>query len=241
MNDVAVLVPSHDEFADVWPIAATLFERFWPDRDWPMYWMTNTKTPPAMASALRVPTVARDQWGINIAKALDEIRESLVLFWVEEILLLSEVPNDALNEARDILLTHSDIGIVNLTRYYVHAGFAASLDRVGSFAYYENRDIGFTAALPTLFRKSVLRHLVTRLPKSNEFEQQSYRVMLRDLPQIRSLVPARRMFRFCDNAITVNQWRKCAVRHLEKMGFMIDVSKRGVYSEECRLMDGAEA
>jgi len=236
-NDVSVLVPSYDEYSDIWPIAADLFRRFWPDRIWPIFWMTNGEPVPSIAKPVIVPKIERHQWGNGIANALQRIPGDFILFWVEEQLLLSKIPNHALLEGAQHLRNDPDIGVVGLTRYYGHSGYENEL-AFGYFARYPHNDIAFTNALPALFRRRVLMHLLRTLPKSNEFEQQSHEVIFRDMPNVRALVAAKPMFRFCDNALLGGPWRKCAVKHMQDMGIPVNFSRRGIHPEKCRFMDG---
>src|SRR5262245_62297255 len=94
MNDVGMIVPSYDGYSDIWPISAELFSRFWPDRQWPMYWMCNQHAVPSIAQPLVRPEIPRDVWGCNIASAVESMPEPFIVFWTEEVLLLSKVPND---------------------------------------------------------------------------------------------------------------------------------------------------
>ena len=238
-RDVAVLVTSHDDYADIWPIAGELFKRFWPDRQWPLYWMSNGAPVPLVAFAgVPLARVDRTQWGRNVAHAVELTAKPLILLWVEEILLLSPVPNDVLLEAVEIMKTHPDIGIVGLTRYYVKRDEQAT---IGSFAHCREYGPAFTSAMPAIFRKDVLLHLLHTLPGPNDFEQQSFRVMERDMPQVQSLIPARPMFRFCDNALVAGKWTRCAIEHIKEMGFEVDFEKRGIFPDERRFMDGTPA
>lgn len=231
---VGVLVTTYDGYADIWPIAAELFKRFWPDRPWPMYWMTNKQPVPDMAQPIVRPVIERQQWGLNLAEAVESMPHPFILMWVEEELLLSPVPNDLFLEAAEILRTTPDVGIVQLTRYYAQPEQAT----VGHFTDWP---LGFAAALPAIFRKGVLLHLLKASPQSNDFEQQSGKVLQRDLPSVRTLMPCAPMFRFCDNALLAGPWRQCAVKHLKELGFQIDYSRRGISPDACSLMDGAPA
>lgn len=234
-SKVGVIVPTYDGYADIWPIASELFKRFWPDREWPMYWMTNGHPVPDIAKAIVRPRIERVEWGNNIAAAIESMDEDLILFWVEEIFLLSPVPCDLFHEAADLLKSNSDVGAVQLTRYYIQP----CTPTIGSFTDYPRDAQGFSSALPAIFRKEILMHLLRRLPMSNEFEQQSARVMSLDFPRMRSLISCKPMFCFCDNALQAGPWRQCAVKHLNDGGFSgIDFSLRGISPDSCRFMDG---
>ena len=237
MNDVGVIVPSFDGYADVWPITADLFARFWPDRQWPMYWMTNGERVPSIAAPILRPRVGRDEWGPDIAEAVESIPEPLIVFWLEEIFPLSKVPNDLFLEAAEILRTTPDVGLVQLTRYY----YSPETPTLGDFADYPAGKPGFSSAMPALFRKEVLLHLLRTLPKSNDFEQQSASVMLRDLPQVRCLASCSPMFRLCDNPVIGERWCECVIPHFKELGLRVDLSKRSMHDNKCLHMEGVPA
>jgi hypothetical protein len=235
---VGILVPSYDGYSDIWPISAELFNRYWPDRPWPMYWMTNGWPVPDIATPICRPGVIRQDWGHYIAGALDSVPYPLVLFWVEEIWPLSTVPTRLFIEGAELLKNNADIGIVQLTRYYHRPDVAT----IGHFTDYPRGKAGFSAALPALFRKDILRHLLSELPLSNEFEQQSARILDRDFPTLRSLAPCVPMFTICDNPLLAGVWRECAIKHLGEQGITVDFSKRGISPDRClKYMDGVLA
>lgn len=89
----AVLVPSCDEFSDVWSPFFTLFWRFWPDCPFPVYFLTNEQT-------LEVPrvtniSVGRDvSWSDNLRRGLGKIKESYVLLLLDDLFLLDFVKTE---------------------------------------------------------------------------------------------------------------------------------------------------
>ncbi len=238
--NVGILIPSHDGYSDLWPIAGELFTRFWPDRDWPMYWMTSGAAVPDIANPILRPVVQRTEWGDNIAAAIEQMPEPLILFWVEEILLLSKVPNDVLLEAATIVNANASVAVVNLTRYYAQPDNPTC----GSFADYPRNAQGFVSAMPAIFRRDVLIHLLRTAKNGRDFEVDGKAIIQRDMPEVRSLIPCRPMFRYCDNALLGEHngaWRKCAVKHLTDNGFDMDFNIRGISWYPCDLMDGAVA
>jgi hypothetical protein len=226
----AILVPSYDAYADIWPIASACFTRFWPDRSLPMYWMTNGKPVPSIATAITVPAKARQQWGEGIAQALDAIPEEFVLFWIEEVLLLSKVPNDRILQAIQLMKDDPSIQVVNVNRYYyaTHGeGFIEPPNKTWD-----------VMAMPAIYRKSVLRRLVLENPDPPEFERRSAISFHKLYPEGRALVPGFEMFRFCDNLLIIGRWRKCAVNHFHELEIPVDVDIRGVADDVCGYMNG---
>lgn len=237
MSDIGVLVMTFDGYADIWPLCAQLFNRFWPDREWPMYWMSNGAAVPDIATPLVVPGTPRTQWSKPVEMAVRLMPEPYVLAWHEEILPLSPIPNDLFQEGAEILRTTPDVGIVQLTRYY----FRTPNPTIGTFGDYPREAAGFSSAMPAIFRKEILLHLLKELVQSNYFEQQGADVMRRDLPNVRVMTSSKPMFKLCDNALLAGPWRACAVKHLTELGFTIDYSKRGIAPVASDHMEGIPA
>ena len=237
MSDIAVFVPTYDGYADIWPIQAALWQRFWPEREWPVYWMSSGQSVPDIAMPLIAPALPRTEWGYAVEIALNQIREPLILWWFDEIFPLSKIPNDLFLEAAKIMRTNNDIGIVQLTRYY----YSSPNPTIGNFGDIPHETAGFCSAMPAIFRKEIALHLVKELRQSNWFEQQSAAVMLRDFPKVRSLASSKPMFKLCDNALLAGPWRSCAVKHLTELGIKVDFSIRGIAPGASDYMDGVTA
>jgi len=240
MNDVAVLILSYDGYADIWPIVAELFQRFWPDRTFPMYWMTNGSLVPDIAQPIVQPSVTFEQWGVNVANAVKEIQEPFILYWFEESLLLSPVPNDLVLEGAELIKTHSDIATVNITRYYTNA-FGVEYANHGRFMDYPQNLFGRAANIPTIIRSDIFTTMLGALTSPRDYELEGSAFVTRHYPAMRSLVPCVPTFRFCDNALLKGPWRKCAVKHLNELGFDVDFARRGISDDVCPWMDGAVA
>lgn len=241
MSDVAVLVPSYDGYADIWPIAAKLFSRFWPDRTMPMYWMTNGARVPYIARPIVQPQVTPERWGLNIADAVDSIPEPLILYWFEEQFLLSAVPNDLVMEGAELLNTHPDIANVNITRYYANAFGIQYAPTSGRFMEFPKELFGRTAFIPTIIRKDIFTTMLRALTSGRDFEMEASAFVTRHYPAMRSMVPCVSTFRFCDNALLKGPWRQCAVKHLKELGIEVDFARRGISDDVCTWMDGAVA
>ncbi len=233
--NTAVLVPSYDKFSDLWPIASTCFERFWPDRTIPMYWMTNGAPVPANTIPVQVPAGERRDWGLGIIRALEQIPADKILFWIEEVLLLSPV-NNALVEEAARWLDDSRVSVVNLTRYYYGEQYRMTH---GSFAEVPNKRFA-VMAMPAMFDKFVLIDLLRINPDPPEFERMTAGTFRARYPDQRALVPCEKHFRFCDNLLVFGLWRKCALNHLQELGIAVDPRVRGIYDGDCEYMNGTD-
>jgi len=203
--------------------------------------MTNGETVPDIAIPICQPPVIPEQWGVNIADAVVSIPEPLILYWFEEELLLSPVPNDLLLEGAELMKSHSDIANVNITRYYGNAFGVDYIPTMGRFREYPRDLSGRLACVPGIIRKDLFITMLRALPASRDFEMQASAFVWRHYPALRSLISCVPTFRFCDNALLKGPWRRCAVKHLHDLGFDIDFARRGISDDVCALMDGALA
>jgi hypothetical protein len=91
---VALVIPSCDAYADVWPPLLQGLQRFWPDNAFAKYLVTN-QLRPAVAS-LRVIAVGDDvSWSDNLLFALDRVAEPYVLLNIDDLILSAAVDHAA--------------------------------------------------------------------------------------------------------------------------------------------------
>jgi hypothetical protein len=89
-TDVALVVCSLDEYADVWPDFFSLWFRFWPDTPFPMYLVTNSRRFPDT----RVTSILAGEgltWSQRMKVALETISQPYVLFSTEDFFLSDTV------------------------------------------------------------------------------------------------------------------------------------------------------
>ena len=233
---VAILVSSHDEFKDIWPIWDKCFDRFWPDCPYKIYWMTNGAETPVATIPVHVPKIPREQWGLNIAKALESVEEEYIIHWIEEVIPLSPINTDVIDKMRATLAVTQDVAAINLARYYhwpeMQQEDFAEISRESQFPS--------VSAMPSLIRKEILMKLLKERPVPNEYEQNVTKDFNRLYPDMKVLCPTFPMFKFCDNLLQFGKWRRCAVQHMVALGLthLMDAS-RGAVEDECAWMNGS--
>lgn len=93
-SKVALVIPSCDAYADVWPSLLKGLQCYWPDNSFAKYLVTNHKQP-AFAE-VSVIAVGKDvSWSDNLLFALDRVAEPYVLLNIDDLILNAAVDHAA--------------------------------------------------------------------------------------------------------------------------------------------------
>lgn len=110
MDDVKVLISSCDKYSGVWSPCCHGLKKYWPDRTWPIVFMSNYKEPPCGEPY----KVGQDvNWSDNLLLVPESIETSIVLFMTEDIWLTELVDTRKLQEYAEILM-HDEAGHIRL-------------------------------------------------------------------------------------------------------------------------------
>jgi hypothetical protein len=91
-NRMAMLVVSCDRYADLWEPCLQLLDRYWPERNFDVYLMTNSLE--FEWPGVKVIHVGDDvSYADNLRTAIAQIPEDWILLWLEDLLLCSPVNN----------------------------------------------------------------------------------------------------------------------------------------------------
>src|SRR3954465_10302328 len=92
-GELAILVSSHDGYADLWPPFFAALQRNWPDCQYPIYLLSNYKTfSDSTVKAIRVANIR--SWPQSVLKALEQIKEEFVLLFLEDLFIVSRINNE---------------------------------------------------------------------------------------------------------------------------------------------------
>ena len=227
MEDFAVVVTSYDGFSDVWPIAKALFDRHWPDRTWPMYWMSNTRPVPEGTLPLHVHPDR--QWCGNILAVVDSL-PPYVLVWCEELFLLGPLNNELLLRGAELLKNDDQLASLAVGHYYYRHGFPGG-DEYGNADFSTFHGYAEASTQPTLWRSSVLKEILIAVQEiadreynhpanagyspvyTTAMEQKATDVLWARFPNMKTLRPKnqRILGRYAQNAIMYGKWRQAAV------------------------------
>jgi len=87
---LGILVLSCDKYEDIWRPFFHCLERYWPDRPFPCYLVTNHQRPEF--PGVSIIAVGDDRtWSDNVLKALEQVGEDYVLMFIEDLLLHAPV------------------------------------------------------------------------------------------------------------------------------------------------------
>lgn len=94
-NNIAVLVVSCDNYADMWPPFFELFKKKWGDCPFPIYLITNYQTPD-FPGVKTIPVGEDRSWSDNIIAALPAVPEEFVLMFIDDLFLTKTVDTPSL-------------------------------------------------------------------------------------------------------------------------------------------------
>ena len=101
--DVSAVVVSHDRFADVWPGFFALLFRFWPDRPYPLYLISNYITfPDERVFPLQVG--ADLSWSQTLMRGLERITSRHVLIILEDFYLTAPVDTASIRRLHNVMV-----------------------------------------------------------------------------------------------------------------------------------------
>jgi hypothetical protein len=89
-RNCAVLIVSCDKYKDLWGPCITLFRRYWNDCPYPVYLLSNT-VQANFSSVTPILTGADLSWSDNLLIALEQVPQSHVLLYIEDLFLVHSV------------------------------------------------------------------------------------------------------------------------------------------------------
>jgi hypothetical protein len=110
--DLAILVPTFDGVAEVWPIFIEAFRQFWPQCPYPVYFGTNSLE--VNDPMVRTIKVGPDKgYASTIIKMLDSVKSRWVLLCVEDFPFSGSVDEAAIHRVAEFAEANS-AALVNL-------------------------------------------------------------------------------------------------------------------------------
>jgi len=91
---IAVLINSCDKYAWVWPAYKEIFERYWPDCPYPIYFITNDLEAP-FGKTIHTSYLT---WSDCLIEALPQIKEDTIIWTLEDIWFTKKVDTKALEQ-----------------------------------------------------------------------------------------------------------------------------------------------
>src|SRR3990167_5930669 len=218
MIDCAVLIASCDGFADVWPPALECLRRYWPDRPWPVFTLSNF-----IPWGEQPVLVGEDKgWCRNCLLALDLVNAEYVMLWLDDMLLCEPVQTPYLLASLDALKANPNLAAVRVGP--------------GPETYEPIRNTVFCRVMktsdyrcntsPTIWRVSYLRDMLLAGNTAWEFEivgSKKSAVRPEEIWKVNVLPPP---VQVVFTSITRGQWEEGAMGWLRRVGIQVDASKR---------------
>jgi hypothetical protein len=162
--DVALVIASCDRSADLWPGLMKSFVRFWPDRTFPTYLITNCLKPnQPMVTTIQVGNDS--SWSDTLLSGLEQVPAEFVLLWIDDHYLTRAVDSRRVEETIRIFVETPGANYLRLQtlpkadrRFNEHFGVVLP-GRVYR-----------TSVIASLWRKSVLEGLLRSGESAWQFE-----------------------------------------------------------------------
>lgn len=97
-QNMAIAVVSFDKYSDVWDVFALCINKYWKDRPYKTYLITNDASPKYNGIEI-VKTGEEVSWSYRVKKALETIREEYIMLLLEDYLISEDVDNDRVENA----------------------------------------------------------------------------------------------------------------------------------------------
>ena len=116
LDNVAILTPSCDKYAETWPAFFTFLFKHWPNVAQPMYLISNTKTyPDPRIHHILIPK--EKNWSDNMMQALEKIPEDYVMIILEDYMITGPVQEERLQELYNQMRAENAayLGLINVS------------------------------------------------------------------------------------------------------------------------------
>lgn len=95
LENVAILIPSCDKYAELWSPFFHLLHKYWPGLEQPIYMISNTKKyPDVRVQHIMIPQ--EKSWSDNMLHALNQIPEEYVMIILEDYFITEPVKEERL-------------------------------------------------------------------------------------------------------------------------------------------------
>jgi hypothetical protein len=224
-SDVSVVVVSNDGYSDVWPGFFELLFRFWPDRPYPLYLISNHCTFPAEQV---IPLRVGDDlsWSQTLARGLEGVPSRHVLLMLEDYFLTARADTAYVCRLHDAMVENDAV--------YLRLLAAPKPER----PHAKLADIGFiekgaayrTSLQVAFWDRLVLLDLLRKDESAWEFEVKGSRRSDESSGPFLSVsggvpaIPYR-------HAVRRGKWLPEAIRYFTPLGITFNTSTRPVASE----------
>ena len=163
VKDIAILISTFDDAEDLWPPLEETYNRFWLDRDFPIYLTTNFKSP-KFDSFIPLAIGPEASWSDNLIKSLRKIEQKYVLLTFDDLFLIDKVDN---NKIKDLMQFAIDKDI-NYLQFYRSISKGR---RINDKLFKKSRNAKYkNSTIWSFWKKEVLISLLEKEENAWEFE-----------------------------------------------------------------------
>lgn len=101
-SDLAILVVSYDGYSDLWDDFFNLLNKYWADRDYPVYLANNVKRP-RYHNVSVINSRKESQWSTRTRIAIGKIKEPYICLLHEDYFIGNRVDNEKVSEALGLM------------------------------------------------------------------------------------------------------------------------------------------
>lgn len=221
-----VVVSTCDAYCDAWPPFLELFDRYWPDCPWQVWWISNR----LRVEHTRVRTFPSGEdlgWASNLLKLLNDQQPDSIIYLQEDYFLQSPVDSDRLASVIDFA-RNSSVGYIRL------AGSPdPDLEHNNPFGLGElSRDMKFRCSLQAAWWDvSTLRKILVPGENGWQMEMDGSRRST-DVPETFLGVHSKQPLidYYYDTGILKGKWLPGALDMLRREGIRVDTSQRPTHA-----------
>ena len=104
-QDMSIIVVSFDKYSDIWDIFVLCINKYWKDRQFATYLVTNDANP--VYEGIEVINTGKEiSWSYRIRKALESIKEEYIMLLLEDYLISEKVDNDSIKKTLEYMKSH---------------------------------------------------------------------------------------------------------------------------------------
>lgn len=107
-----MLICSCDKYSDAWDICAKSIEKFWPDCDYDVLLLTETKYPNVDSIIDKTIHVKSTNWASMLHEALEYIDYEYVIFMLEDQWSVKSINQKCIDDAMTYMENNTDVAIV---------------------------------------------------------------------------------------------------------------------------------
>ena len=154
MNNIAVVISSCDKYSFIWEAYKTIFQKYWSDCPYPIYFITNNMDAP-FGQTIRVGDL---DWASGVIKALNKVKEKTIVWLLEDYWFTNMVNTLDLNKLCTFINTtecdHIRLYVSNQSKQIPRQKFTEDLDLL-------NKEEDYRCSLNAgLWKKNILLNLI---------------------------------------------------------------------------------